>query len=123
VQRERLLAEHLFFEILRAASSTPWQMAATGFSQNICFRAAAQAMTCAGCSECGVASRIAPIVPSASTASRSRLSSRWCCVQKPRAASMAGSTARTIFSRSWPSDAVTRLRPQRPRPTTAARII
>jgi len=38
------------------AASVRWS--ASGFSQNTCFRAAAQAITCAGCSDCGVANFI-----------------------------------------------------------------
>ena len=62
----------------------PLGVSASGFSQKICFRAAAQAITCAGCSECGVASRIAPIVSSARTASRSAVKSRSCRRKIPR---------------------------------------
>ena len=61
-------------------------VSASGFSQNICFRAAAQAITCAGCSECGVASRTALDRASARTASRSAVKSRSCRAQNSCAA-------------------------------------
>ena len=46
---------------MRAASA---RCSASGFSQNTCLRAAAQAITCARCSECGVASSTASMAGS-----------------------------------------------------------
>src|SRR5947199_7553837 len=60
---------------------------------------------------------------SASTASRLSVRARPCRAQKSRARARSGSTARAMASRAWPADASTRLPPQRPSPTIAARII
>ena len=79
---------------IRTASA--WR-SARGFSQNTCFLAVAQAITCAGCNECGVASKTASIVRSARTVPDCP-STRADVPRKGLRAFDVGLTAPTIFS-------------------------
>src|SRR5262249_8186507 len=105
----------------RAASA---RVSASGFSHQIGLPARATAPTCSGCSECGVARKMACTSELSIASARSVVSLNPCCCAKPRTSSGSLLTPWTKRSRSlWPCTAVTSDLPQRPRPMTAALIM
>jgi hypothetical protein len=95
-----------------------------GFSMKTGFPAAAARSTCGPCSLCGVANTIASTAGSARISPRLSFSAMPCSAQN----ASAFDRVRVWPAVNWiavllPSNAPTNVRPQRPSPTIAARII
>src|SRR5438270_4098617 len=96
----------------------------SGFSQNTAFLARADARICSRCNECAVASTTASIAECSSTAASAPMVSRPCSAVKSRTRTGSRLTAWVMRNLSLlPCTELTRVWPQRPSPTIAARII